>query len=40
MAGEFTFVKLLDVAEGLTYLHRKHVVHADLKGVGTCSDPL
>lgn len=40
MAGDFTFVKLLDVAEGLTYLHRKYVVHADLKGVGTCSDSL
>ena len=27
------FVKLLDVAEGLAYLHGMHVVHADLKGV-------
>ena len=28
-------VKLIDVAEGLAYLHKVHVVHADLKGVGT-----
>ena len=26
--------KLLDVAEGLAYLHAKHTTHGDLKGVG------
>jgi serine/threonine protein kinase len=31
--------KLLDVAEGLAYLHSKHATHGDLKGVGTHSQP-
>ena len=29
--------KLLDVAEGLAYLHAKHTVHGDLKGVSAYS---
>ena len=29
--------KLLDVAEGLAYLHEKHTVHGDLKGVSASS---
>ena len=29
--------KLLDVAEGLAYLHAKHTIHGDLKGVSACS---
>ena len=33
------FSKLLDVAEGLFYLHSKHTTHGDLKGVGTYSQP-
>ena len=33
------FFKLLDVAEGLAYLHAKHTTHGDLKGVGACSRP-
>ena len=36
--------KLLDVAEGLAYLHAKHVIHGDMKGVsissGSCSTVL
>ena len=28
------FLKLLDVAEGLAYLHGMRIAHADLKGVG------
>ena len=31
------FSKLLDVAEGLAYLHAKHATHGDLKGVGASS---
>ena len=31
------FVKLLDVAEGLNYLHATHTTHGDLKGVGSPS---
>ena len=31
--------KLLDVAEGLAYLHAKHAAHGDLKGVGAYSQP-
>jgi len=27
--------KLLDVAEGLNYLHTSHTIHGDLKGAGT-----
>lgn len=27
-----SFLKLLDVAEGLTYLHTTHTIHGDLKG--------
>lgn len=27
--------KLLDVAEGLNYLHTSYTIHGDLKGVGT-----
>ena len=44
-SGEFPLViaavyvpiirKLVDVAEGLAYLHAKHTVHGDLKGVST-----
>jgi len=26
--------KLLDVAEGLNYLHTSHTIHGDLKGAG------
>ena len=26
--------KLLDIAEGLAYLHAEHTTHGDLKGVG------
>ena len=33
------YFKLLDVAEGLAYLHAKHATHGDLKGVGPCSRP-
>ena len=29
--------KLLDVAEGLAYLHVKHTIHGDLKGVSASS---
>ena len=29
--------KLLDVAEGLAYLHANHTTHGDLKGVGADS---
>jgi len=29
--------KLLDVAEGLNYLHASHTIHGDLKGAGTLS---
>ena len=29
--------ELLDVAEGLAYLHAKHTIHGDLKGVGVSS---
>ena len=29
--------KLLDVAEGLAYLHSKHTTHGDLKGVSAYS---
>ena len=29
--------QLLDVAEGLAYLHTKHTVHGDLKGVSASS---
>jgi mitogen-activated protein kinase kinase kinase/serine/threonine-protein kinase TNNI3K len=32
-----TFSKLLDVAEGLAYLHAEHTTHGDLKGVGAHS---
>ena len=32
--------KLLDVAEGLTYLHIKHTIHGDLKGVSASSGSL
>ena len=31
--------KLLDVAEGLAYLHAKHATHGDLKGVRAYSHP-
>ena len=31
--------KLLDIAEGLAYLHAKHTTHGDLKGVGAHSRP-
>ena len=31
--------KILDVAEGLAYLHSKRVTHGDLKGVGAHSQP-
>ena len=31
------FSKLLDVAEGLNYLHANHTTHGDLKGVGSRS---
>ena len=31
------FFKLLDVAEGLAYLHAEHTTHGDLKGVGAHS---
>ena len=30
--------KLLDVAEGLAYLHVKHTIHGDLKGVSASSE--
>ena len=33
----FFFFKLLDVAEGLAYLHAEHTTHGDLKGVGSYS---
>ena len=29
--------KLLDVAEGLNYLHTSYTIHGDLKGAGTLS---
>jgi serine/threonine protein kinase len=29
--------KLLDVAEGLNYLHTSHTIHGDLKGAGVLS---
>ena len=31
--------KLLDIAEGLAYLHANHTTHGDLKGVGAHSQP-
>ena len=31
--------KLLDIAEGLVYLHAEHTTHGDLKGVSACSQP-
>ena len=31
--------KLLDIAEGMAYLHAKHATHGDLKGVGADSHP-
>ena len=31
--------KLLDVAEGLAYLHAKHATHGDLKGVSAYYHP-
>jgi hypothetical protein len=34
--GELILAKLLDVAEGVNYLHTCHMLHGDLKGV---SDP-
>ena len=30
--------KLLDVAEGLSYLHTSHTIHGDLKGAGASLD--
>ena len=33
------FKQLVGVAEGLTYLHQRDVVHGDLKGVGSPSLP-
>ena len=33
------FSKLLDIAEGLAYLHAEHTTHGDLKGVSACSQP-
>jgi serine/threonine protein kinase len=34
------FYKLLDVAEGLNYLHAKYTTHGDLKGAGSHSTSL
>ena len=34
-----SFSKLLDIAEGLAYLHAEHTTHGDLKGVSACSQP-
>ena len=31
--------KLLDVAEGLNYLHMSYTIHGDLKGAGARSGP-
>ena len=31
--SELNHLQLLDVAEGLNYLHNCHMVHGDLKGV-------
>ena len=33
------YSKILDVAEGLAYLHAKHTAHGDLKGVGAYCQP-
>jgi hypothetical protein len=33
--GQYRYpLKLLDVAEGLSYLHMSHTIHGDLKGAG------